>query len=209
MDPNRLWRNARYLSWFTVLYNLVEGVLSVSFGWEDEALTLMGFGVDSFIETLSAFGILLLVNRQAKGGVDRRSSGERLALRITGTGFYVLAASLVVTAGIKLYTGEAPHTTLPGLIISSISISIMWLLIVWKRRLGNALNSPALIADANCNLVCIYMSLVLLASSGLYYLLPWPYWDSLGALALAWFSIKEGKEAFEKASGDLHCGCSH
>ena len=84
----------------------------------------------------------------------------------------------------------------------------MWILVVGKRKVGRALSSPPILADANCTMVCIYMSIVLLISSLIYQFTGFGFVDSLGALGLIYFSINEGKEAFEKAAGldDDCCG---
>lgn len=203
-----LWRHARRLALFTILYNLAEGLISVFFGLTDEALTLFGFGVDSFIELLSGIGILAMVSRIRWNPETPRSHFERTALRITGIAFYLLAAGLAVSALYSLATGHKPQTTLPGVIIALLSILVMWVLVVEKRRVGRALESAPILADANCTLVCIYMSLVLLASSLVYQLTGLGFIDSLGALGLIWFSLREGREAFAKAK-NLHasCGC--
>ena len=101
----------------------------------------------------------------------------------------------------NLVTAHKPGTTLPGLIISLVSIAMMWALVWGKRRVGHALHSQPILADANCTLVCIYMSLVLLASSLIYQFTGLGFIDSLGAAGLIYFSIHEGKESFEKAAG--------
>src|SRR5512139_2920011 len=205
-STNRYWQYALWLALFTIFYNLAEGLISVAFGVQDEALTLFGFGVDSFIEVMSGLGILAMVLRIRRNPDTPRSQFERTALRITGTAFYLLAAGLAITAAYNVITRHKPTTTLPGLIIALVSIAIMWALVSGKRRVGRALNSPPILADANCTLVCIYMSLVLLAASVVYQLTGFGFVDSLGALGLIYFSIREGKEAFEKAAG-LECGC--
>ena len=135
-----------------------------------------------------------------------RSTFERTALRITGTSFYILAVGLAVTAVSNIIVGHKPETTLPGLIISVISIAVMWALVAGKRKVGRELNSPPILADANCTLVCIYMSGVLLVSSLIYELTGFGFVDSLGAIGLIYFSYNEGKEAFEKAAG-MECEC--
>jgi divalent metal cation (Fe/Co/Zn/Cd) transporter len=129
-----------------------------------------------------------------------RSKFERTALRITGTSFYLLAAGLAATSIYNLFTAHKPTTTLPGLIISLISITVMWALVLGKRKVGGALNSSPILSDANCTMVCIYMSVVLLASSLIYQFTGFGFIDSLGALGLIYFSMNEGKEAFEKAA---------
>lgn len=205
-DVNRYWTYALWLALFTIFYNLAEGLISVFFGFSDEALTLFGFGVDSFIEVMSGLGILAMVIRIRQNPDTSRSQFERTALRITGTAFYLLVAGLAVTAAYNIIVGHKPETTLPGLVISIISIAIMWALVSGKRKVGRALNSQPILSDANCTMVCIYMSVVLLASSLIYELTGFGFVDSIGALGLIWFSYNEGKEAFEKAAG-LECDC--
>jgi divalent metal cation (Fe/Co/Zn/Cd) transporter len=203
---NRYWQYALWLALFTIFYNLAEGLVSIAFGVQDEALTLFGFGVDSFIEVMSGLGILAMVLRIRHNPNTPRTQFERTALRITGTAFYLLAAGLAITAAYNLITGHNPTTTVPGLIISLVSIAIMGALVSGKRRVGRALNSTPILADANCTLVCIYMSLVLLAASFVYQVTGFGFVDSLGALGLIYFSVREGKESFEKATG-LECDC--
>ncbi len=205
---DRYWQFALWLAIFTIVYNLAEGVVSVFFGFSDEALTLFGFGVDSFIEVLSGIGILAMVIRIQRYSETPRSRFERSALQITGTSFYVLALGLAATAVYNLATGHKPETTLPGLIISLISIAAMWALVAGKRKVGRALNSSPILADANCTMVCIYMSVVLLAASLICQLTGFGFVDSLGAIGLIYFSYKEGRESFEKAASmeDDCCG---
>jgi divalent metal cation (Fe/Co/Zn/Cd) transporter len=202
---NRYWSYALWLALFTIFYNLAEGFISIYFGISDEALTLFGFGVDSFIEVMSGLGILAMVIRIRQNPGTPRSQFERTALRVTGTSFYLLAAGLALTAVYNLYTGHKPTTTLPGLIISLISIAIMGLLVAGKRKVGHTLDSTPILADANCTMVCIYMSIVLLAASLIYELTGFGFIDSIGALGLIYFSINEGKESFEKAAGMEDC----
>lgn len=203
---NRYWNYALWLAFFTIFYNLAEGLISIFFGFSDEALTLFGFGVDSFIEVTSGIGILAMVIRIRQNPDTPRSQFEKTALRITGTAFYLLVVGLAITAIYNIVVGHKPETTLPGLIISFISIAIMWALVAGKRKVGRELNSQPILADANCTMVCIYMSVVLLVSSLIYELTGFGFVDSIGALGLIWFSYSEGKEAFEKAAG-MECEC--
>ena len=201
----KYWAYALWLAIFTILYNLAEGLISIFFGISDETLTLFGFGVDSFIEVMSGIGILAMVLRIRHNPETPRSQFERSALRVTGTSFYLLAVGLGVTAIYNLFTAHKPETTLPGLIISVVSIAVMWLLVIGKRKVGHTLDSAPILADANCTMVCIYMSLVLLASSLIYELTGFGFVDSIGAAGLIYFSYNEGKESFEKAAGMEDC----
>ena len=200
------WNYALWLAVFTIFYNILEGLVSIAFGVSDESLALFGFGVDSFIEVMSGIGILVMVNRIRQNPDTSRTPFEVSALKVTGTAFYLLAVGLGVTAVYNIVTGHKPETTLPGLVISLISIAIMWALVSGKRKVGRALNSMPILADANCTMVCIYMSVVLLVSSLIYQLTGFGFVDSLGAVGLIYFSINEGQESFEKAKG-LECDC--
>jgi divalent metal cation (Fe/Co/Zn/Cd) transporter len=202
---NKYWTYALWLALFTIFYNLAEGLVSVFFGVTDEALTLFGFGVDSFIEVMSGIGILAMVLRIRQHPDTPRSQFETTALRVTGISFYLLAVGLAITAIYNIFTRHKPTTTLPGLIVSIISIAMMWLLVMGKRRVGRALNSAPILADANCTMVCIYMSVVLLAASLIYQFTGIGFVDSIGALGLIYFSYSEGKESFEKAAGMEDC----
>ena len=200
-QQNRFYNYALWLAIFTIVYNLLEGLVSVYFGAHDEALTLFGFGVDSFIEVASGIGILAMVIRIRQHPDTPRGGFERTALRITGWGFYLLAVGLFITVIYNLFTGQKPTTTLSGTIIALISIAVMWALVMGKRKVGRTLDSVPILADANCTMVCIYMSMVLLVASLIYQFTGFGFTDSLGAIGLIYFSINEGKESLERAVG--------
>ena len=209
-DQKKLINTALILSLVTIFYNLAEGVISIYFGLDDETLALLGFGVDSFVEVISGIGILHMIIRMKRIGDDpaSRDKFERTALRVTGFAFYLLTAGLVFGAVMNVIQGSEPETTIVGIIISSISIATMWFLMYYKKKIGKKLNSDAIIADANCTKTCFYLSIILLASSGLYEIFRIGYIDVIGSLAIAWFAFSEGREAFEKArSQTLSCGC--
>ena len=207
-ENQNYYRTAFALAVFTILYNVLEGLISTYFGIQDESLALFGFGADSFIEVISGLGIAHMVLRIRKNPQSPRDRFERTALKITGFAFYALVVTLVTTGLYNIWIGHKPETTVVGIVISTISIAVMWALVYWKRVIGVKLDSEPILADANCTLVCIYMSLVLLASSLVYQVTGFGFVDSLGALGLIYFSIKEGKEAFEKAAGlEDACGC--
>jgi len=164
-EISRYYRIAIWLGIFTILYNILEGIVSIAFSITDETITLFGFGVDSFIEVLSGIGIVAMILRIRNNPDTLRSQFEKTALRITGVSFYILSVGLFISIILNLYTGHKPDDTLAGSIIAIISIVIMWGLVVAKRRVGRKLNSQPILSDANCTLVCVYMSMVLLISS--------------------------------------------
>src|SRR6266540_988540 len=143
---NKYWTYALWLALFTIFYNPAEGLVSIFYGVNDEALTLFGFGVDSFIEVLSGAGIIAMVLRIRQNPDAPRSEFEKTALRITGTAFYLLTAGLAITAIYNIVTGHKPETTIPGLVVSLISIAIMWALVSAKRKVGRALNSQPILS---------------------------------------------------------------
>ncbi|HEY5975792.1 MAG TPA: cation transporter [Geobacteraceae bacterium] len=204
-----LYATANLLAVITILYNFVEGIVSMWLGAADETLVLFGFGVDSFIEVFSAVGVWHMIRRIRANGGETRDEFERRALRITGTSFYLLAAGLVVTAVANYLQHHKPVTTFWGIVVSLVSISFMWLLIHYKTMVGSALNSAAILADAACSRACVYLSVVLLAASVGYELTGIASLDSIGALLVSYFAWKEGREATGKVRGiDCSCGCS-
>jgi len=206
-DTKRLYKIAFGLAIATIIYCIAEGLASTYFGYEDESLTLFGFGAGSFIEVISGLGIAQMVLRMQQQPDSKRNNFERTALKITGYGFYALVIGLVVSSIYNLWTGHKPTNTISGVVIALISIAAMTILIYGKTKVGKQLNSDAILADAQCTKVCIYMSVVLLAASGIYYLTNIAYIDSIGTLALAYFSFKEGRECFENAKSEKHCCC--
>lgn len=204
----KLYDRAYLLSLFTIFYNVIEGVVSMLLGYEDETLTLFGFGVDSFIEVLSGIGIAVMIRRIRQNPDSPKSEFEIKALKITGSAFYLLSVGLLAGIAVNLVNQHKPETTFWGIIISLISIAVMIWLMNAKKSTAKKLNSDPIIADANCTKVCVYMSVVLLISSLIYELTGFAYADAIGAAGLIWFSVSEGKEAFEKAKGKS-CSCDH
>jgi len=202
----QLYKQAYQLSIFTIIYNVLEGVVSMTMGYHDETLTLFGFGVDSFIEVVSGLGIAVMVLRIKHNPDSSKSPFEIKALRITGTAFYLLSVGLLAGIIVNLINHHKPETTLWGMIISITSIVVMVWLMNMKKSVGRQLNSAAIIADSNCTKVCVYMSVVLLASSVIYQYTGFAYADVIGTAGLIYFSIAEGREAFEKAKGK-ECSC--
>ena len=202
-----MYLQAYRLSLFTIFYNIIEGLVSMILGYADETLSLFGFGADSFIEVLSGIGIAVMILRIKNNPGSPKGSFEKTALKITGTAFYLLSAGLLAGIIINLISRHKPETTVWGVVISLVSIAVMAWLMNAKKRIGKKLNSEPIIADANCTKVCVYMSLVLLVSSLVYELTGFTYADAIGAAGLIYFSVSEGKEAFEKARGK-ECGCN-
>jgi divalent metal cation (Fe/Co/Zn/Cd) transporter len=202
----RLYNKAYQLSLFTIFYNIIEGIVSMGLGYADETLSLFGFGADSFIEVISGIGIAIMILRIRKNPDSPKNKFEISALKITGIAFYLLSAGLFAGIIINLINHHKPETTFWGVIISLVSIAVMLWLMNAKKSIGGNLHSAAIVADANCTRICVYMSLVLLISSLLYELTGFAYADVIGAAGLIYFSVSEGREAFEKVKGK-ECSC--
>jgi len=202
-----LFKKALLLAQLTVFYNILEGIVSVFFGIEDETLSLFGFGLDSFVEVISGIGIWHMVNRIKNNDYETLDKFESRALKITGIAFYILAIGLSISAIDNLYKGSKPETTLWGVIISSISILVMVVMIHYKIKIGKSLSSQAILADAVCAKTCIYLSVILLIASLGYELTGIGGFDALGAILIAMISFQEGREAFLKSKGVMSCCC--
>ncbi|MBT0652057.1 cation transporter [Geobacter luticola] len=202
-----LYRTAALLALITIFYNIAEGVISVWLGAADETISLFGFGLDSFVEVISGIGIWHMVRRLGHGETADRDPFERRALTITGGAFYLLAGGLLATAVISFFERHRPVTTTWGIVVALVSIVAMQALIHYKVKVGTALNSPAILADAACTRTCLQLSVVLLLASAGYTLTGIGWLDSIGSLGIAILSFREGREAFQKARG-LACSCS-
>jgi divalent metal cation (Fe/Co/Zn/Cd) transporter len=203
---NKQYNVALWLAFFTIFYNVIEGLVSIWFGVKDETLTLFGFGADSFIEVMSGIGIAIMIMRIKQNPDSPKSAFEINALKITGSAFYLLSVCLLIGIAFNLINHHKPETTIWGIVISLISIAVMVWLMNAKKKVGKQLNSEPILSDSNCTKVCVYMSIVLLVSSLIYEFTGFAYADVIGTAGLIYFSIAEGKEAFEKAKGK-DCDC--
>ena len=208
--PQEAWiRYAKALAVFTILYNLVEGLVSMGFGWSDDSLSLFGFGADSFIEVFSA--LLILWRLRADGCGEDLIARERKATKGIGWMLLLLAAGVIGGSLLQLKAAAHPSTTLPGVIVSLASLGFM--VFLWRAKLAaaKALDSRAVAGDAACSLACIQLSVILFAGSLLFIAAPSLWWaDSAAALALAFFIGKEGWEmrrAAMREDFDGGCGC--
>ena len=209
-DRKRLLQLAVRLAIFTVGYNLLEGAVSIGFGVADESLALAGFGVDSLIEVGSALLVLWRFEAELRGRPGLPLARERRATLAIGVLYLLLAAATLAGAALQWRAGAHPATTLPGVVISSISLAFMYFLWRAKTRLAHRLDSAVLRADAGCSLYCIYLSLVLLSGSALFALAPALWWaDAAAAGLLALLVAREGFSLIRAARHpDFTGGCN-
>ena len=199
-DGNRalLVRRGRRLEYFTLGYNFLEGLISIGAGVSAGSVALVGFGVDSFIESLS--GSILLWRLQAG---DKGEAREQLALRLVGISFLLLASYVAFDAAKSLLNREPPETSYLGIGITVLSLFLMPILARAKRQVGTELNSRAMQADAKQTDICVYLSYILLVGLGLNALFGWWWADPTAALVMVPIIAREG---FEALRGEA-CGC--
>jgi divalent metal cation (Fe/Co/Zn/Cd) transporter len=165
-------RRGRRLEYFTIAWNSFEGLVAVVAAAVAGSISLVGFGIDSFIEVTS--GSVLLWRMSVDAEVHRRELNERRALRIVGACFLLLAAYIAYESGLDLWSRRAPDHSIPGIILACVSLIVMPLLSRAKRKMGRALGSAAMHADAKQTEFCTYLSAILLA--GLLLNIPFGLW---------------------------------
>jgi divalent metal cation (Fe/Co/Zn/Cd) transporter len=194
LDPERAnyLRAGRRLESFTLGWNLTEAAVAVSAGLFAGSIALIGFGIDSLIESLSG-GILLWRLRQAEAETDE--SRERLAHRLVGISFFLLALYVAFEAGKSLLRHEEPETSVVGIILSIVSLIVMPLLARAKCRVAAKIASRALYADSRQTDICAYLSAILLGGLLLNALFGWWWADPIAALCMLPLIFREGMEA--------------
>ena len=188
-STEELVTRALALSYATVGYNMLEGLVSVGFAFAAGSPALLGFGIDSFVESLSG---MIMIWRFS--GVDDELR-EQWAVRLVGISLIILAAYVVYDATAALYFGEAPTPNIAGLVIAAASLVVMPTLYMLKRKTARALHSRSLSADAQQTLACIMLSVALLIGTGLHYTIGWWQADPVAGLVIAAYLIREGYEA--------------
>ncbi|NJD18813.1 MAG: hypothetical protein FIA95_05970 [Gemmatimonadetes bacterium] len=190
----------RRLEYLTLGWNVVEGLVSVGAGVLAGSTALVGFGVDSFIE--SASGAILLWRLQDHEHHARR---EELALRLVAVSFFLLAAYVAFEASRSLVLREPPEASWPGIVIAALSLLVMPWLARQKRHVAADLGSRALVADSRQTDLCAYLSAILLGGLLLNALLGWWWADPVAALAMAPIIANEGREAWRGEACDGSC----
>jgi divalent metal cation (Fe/Co/Zn/Cd) transporter len=203
-EPDRkLGRRALLLSYFTVGYNVIEGVVSISAGALAGSIALVGFGMDSFTESISG-GVMIWRFRQTRLSEAEEKKVEARAVKLVGWSFFVLAAYVLFEAVRKLTAREVPDPSLFGIIIAATSLVVMPVLFIAKQRTGRKLGSRSLLADSKQTLACTFMSLALLL--GLLANRLFGFWQAdpvVGLFIGAWL-VREGIETLKE--GKL-CSC--
>jgi divalent metal cation (Fe/Co/Zn/Cd) transporter len=196
-------RRGLRLEVFTIQWNVLEALVAVGAGWWAGSIALVGFGLDSVIETISATALYLRLRGEIAGGTEKEAEArERKALWVVGVTFFLLSAYIVFEAVSTLWAQEPPDVSAVGIGLAALSLLVMPYLALMKHRTGKALGSRALVADAKETFVCSYLSLTLLVGLGLNAAFGWWWADPIAALAMlplilheGWEAIEEGREA--------------
>ncbi len=186
----------RRLEVFTIGWNLAEALVGIGAGLLAGSIALVGFGVDSVIESLS--GAVLWWELSSPHHDEAR---ERRASRLVGVSFLLLAAYVLYESAQALWRSEAPEASLVGIVLAAISLVVMPLLARAKRKVASAIQSRALVADSRQTDLCAYLSAILLGGLGLNALLGWWWADPLAALAMVPLIALEGRKAWQQK----HC----
>ena len=185
------------LEYLTVGWNVIEGLISVAAAWAAGSVALLGFGIDSFVETTS--GLVLIWRLRAERHARAPEEIERLdqrAHKLVALSLLLLAAYIAFDAAKALITREKPESTQVGIAITSLSLTVMWWLARAKRRTARALGSRALEADSFQTSACFWLSLITLAGIGLNAAFGWWWADPAAALGMTYFLVSEGREAW-------------
>jgi divalent metal cation (Fe/Co/Zn/Cd) transporter len=188
-----LHKKALSLSYFTVGYNIIEGIVSILAASLSGSVALLGFGLDSFVESFS--GLIMIWRFKKKRSSQEDEKIEKRAVRLVGCTFFILAFYVAFESIKKLYQFEAPNPSILGIIIATLSIIIMPILSHMKYQTGKSLKSRSLIADSKETLACAALSIALLIGLGLNYFLGLWQADPIIGLVIAAFLIKEGYES--------------
>lgn len=189
------------IRWFvtaTISYNVIEAVVAVVAGTAASSVSLIGFGLDSVVEVLSAAAVAW---QFAGRDPERR---EKSALRVISFSFFALAAYLLITSGLKLFGVNEPVDSPAGLMLTALSLIIMPLLSWGQRRTGRELGSRTAVADSKQTLLCTYLSGVVFLGLLANTLFGWTWADPVAALVIAGVAVREGLEA---ARGET-CACA-
>jgi cation diffusion facilitator family transporter len=199
----QLHRRALLLEYFTVTWNVIEAAVAIAAGVIAASVALIGFGVDSGIEVLSAVALVWRLRKAgAHADAETEQHAERRALYLVATTFFLLAVYIAYEAVGALVEGERPDSSTVGLALSVVSLAVMPLLAYWKGRTGREMRSRALQADAVETWVCSYLSLALLLGVGLYAAFSWEWADPVGALLMLPVILWQGWETLGEARGE-------
>jgi divalent metal cation (Fe/Co/Zn/Cd) transporter len=189
--------------YFTVGWNVIEGIVAIAAGVIAGSIALVGFGLDSYIEVASGLVLIWRLRKHGFSNEEEEEAAEKKAILFVGVTFFVLALYVTYESGKKLLLQEHPDESLIGIILAIVSLIVMPLLAVYKKQIAAQINSRALRADALETLACSYLSLALLLGLGANALFGWWWADPVAALAMVYFLVKEGWEAVAEGRSNV------
>jgi divalent metal cation (Fe/Co/Zn/Cd) transporter len=201
MDRPQLLSRALQLAYFTVAWNVVEGLVAIWAAIAAGSDALMGFGLDSGVESLSGLVLIWRLTIERKD-TARAEEVEKRALKLIGLTFFALAAFVGYQSVTTLLNGERPESSWVGIAVTILSLIVMPILARSKERVGEAMDSRAVLADSAETWACVYLSAVVLGGLALNAIFGWWWADPVAALAVVGFLVKEGREAFSHEDHD-------
>jgi divalent metal cation (Fe/Co/Zn/Cd) transporter len=190
------YRTALLLEYFTVLYNIFEAVASIAFGTAAGSIALVGFGLDSIVESLSGLILVWRLRSHEKVSGEDEEEIERTAQRFVAITFFLLGLYVLYESVSKLITHEVVQPSPAGIIIAILSIIIMPVLAWKKTSIGTSIGSRALIADAKETFACAWLSIALLLGLGANYLFGLWQADPVVGIIIVLFLFREGYEGW-------------
>jgi len=189
---------ALHLSYFTVAYNLIEGLLSIIAGILSGSIALVGFGLDSFIESLSGSVMIWRFYESLHFSDEEHERREKIAIKLVSYSFFVFGAYVLYESLKKLYLLEAPEPSIFGIIIALVSIIVMPILYNQKQKVGKTIASSSLLADSKQTLACVFLSVALLLGLFLNYLFGIWWADPIVGLFIVIFLFREGYNTYKE-----------
>jgi cation diffusion facilitator family transporter len=201
-DKDRLYKKGLYLEYFNVVYNILEAVIAIVFGGIANSIALIGFGLDSIVESLS--GLVLIWRLRQHGNIpeELEEKIERRAARFVAVTFFILGAYILYESIQKLVTSEVSEPSLPGILIAAVSLIVMPFLAWQKYKTGKQINSRALVADSKETVACAALSVALLLGLGTNYLFGFWQADPIVGIIIVGFLFKEGWEGWNEDDDD-------
>lgn len=197
-----LRRKALFLSYFTVGYNILEGLASLTAGFFSGSIALTGFGLDSFVESLSGMIMIWRFRKHGTLTIEEEEQTEQKAVRLIGYTFFIFGAYVFIESVRKLYVQSKPEPSIPGIVIAVLSLIIMPILYHQKFTTAREIGSRSLLADSKETLACIMLSAALLLGLGMNYIFGIWWADPVTGLVIVFFLIREGLEIFEDEDDD-------
>ena len=197
------YKKALLSEYFTVGWNVLEGIIAIAAGVIASSIALVGFGLDSYIEVASGLVLIWRLRKHGFSDADAEEAAEKKAVFFVGITLLLLAIYVTYESGKKLLFREHPAESLIGIILAIVSLIVMPFLAMYKKKIATEINSRALRADALETLACSYLSLTLLVGLGGNALFGWWWADPVAALAMVYFLVKEGWEAIKEGREEL------